>query len=140
MLGTGIDVTPCAKRRYVIGDYLSTFENCSSDGEGRWRAIGPLVTSGEFELESSDGRTAEAEFDVTLRTPPPHVWITRRHYRVQLYTKLWNERTERWLKFICIKGTVTSPEGRTTTEHGLPRESESKLTPHGPTPKSCGES
>ena len=144
MLDTGIDVTPCAKRCYLWTDYSDKFENCSRGGEGKWRVTGGgRLGSAEFKLGlSEDGKTAEAEFDFTSRTPPPHVWTTQRHYKVQLHTKVvGTNNTERWIKVTRVKGTVTSPAPypQTTTDRSFTGESDLPLTPQGADTKPCRE-
>lgn len=69
MLGTGIDVRPCAQRRFKAIVPPLTFESCTIRGVGEWRVLWPLPMasggrgSGELE-EKRDG--AEGDYRVEV--------------------------------------------------------------------------
>jgi hypothetical protein len=69
MLGTGIDVRPCAQRRFKAVASPLVFESCTIRGVGEWRVLWPLPMtsggrgSGELE-EKRDG--AEGDYSVEV--------------------------------------------------------------------------
>lgn len=74
MLGTGIDLTPCAKRRHTFrigteGVYGEDWTNCSTSGEGKWEVKGDGSLSsgkGEGAVEvSGDGKSLEGSYTLT---------------------------------------------------------------------------
>lgn len=69
MLGTGIDVRPCAQRRFYAAASPLVFESCTVRGVGEWRVLWPMPMasggegSGELE-EKRDG--AEGDYSVEI--------------------------------------------------------------------------
>jgi hypothetical protein len=69
MMGTGIDVRPCAQRRFKAVVSPLTFESCTVRGVGEWRVLWPMPMvsggqgSGELE-EKRDG--AEGDYRVEV--------------------------------------------------------------------------
>ena len=69
ILGTGIDVLPCAKRRFTAVTPMLTFESCTVRGVGDWRvrwlATGPMMAGGQGSGElTSDGDDAKGDYAV----------------------------------------------------------------------------
>jgi hypothetical protein len=71
---TGIDVTPCAKRRHTFGFegegvYGEEWTNCSTSGNGKWviKAFGSIASgSGEGTVEvSADRKSLEGSYTLT---------------------------------------------------------------------------
>lgn len=69
MLGTGIDVRPCAQRRFKAIVPPLTFESCTIRGVGEWRVLWPMPMtsggegSGELEKER-DGAKGDYKVEV----------------------------------------------------------------------------
>jgi hypothetical protein len=68
--GTGIDVTPCARRRFYAHTGMYTFKSCSVSGVGEWKIsqglamLGSGTTTSNFERKP-DG-TASGTFSIDL--------------------------------------------------------------------------